>query len=723
MAKTNVDTDANMTVTNDNMDCNINVQENGNDMDDQFPSGPISAASSLQRYISASAFPGQSSFSVVFTGTPPAGPSIQDTYTVDIGSTPYVTEIQNSTQLPLGSSGAVLAPGDPASLGIDYNFFFFCGPAVLTPLIEGFLQTNLAAIAAYASANPIQKTLTDGIELEINQIPGQVSCTYAAVTVTHTNPSTYTPDQFHVNVVLKANGTVGGNITLANVASGGFGVEVSNLAVLLSIDIDLSGPQLVVKVANLQVSLDAYNLTGVITLILNQFPQYKVLLALSTPYRIAGAINTTFNGQIVDAINTAIADHLPKSSEATAAVATVLKLVGRREASADVKKSLKENAKDDARKAPEEDKLAKDGGKARKKAVGDENLAWMSNLQGQSIGNLCIPGTHDSATYALVNELSLIQYPDIKFLWDFNFTDSPAPSTKNPFTAPFYTGPVLGKYFLDSINRVSQAQGNNILQQLQDGIRYLDLRIYYDPADQRCYAQHGLKGPALDDIVAQVVQFLPQASTELIVFAISHTNFANFIQSDGTNPAVISASASLSKIPTQNLYMPPGANGAPNFDLNTLASTTVGTIINGTGSKVMVLNVIDTSGKSGPQATFPFLAINTSGYTIAAPGDNPWPASLTLVSNAQALRTNNIITNVLLGLTKTTDKSVALESFAEWKNTYLGQYQYSPMLDFATGCWGAINVFNMDWYEAYDPDYLDGPNAVDYVISLNYPNQ
>ena len=56
-------------------------------------------------------------------------------------------------------------------------------------------------------------------------------------------------------------------------------------------------------------------------------------------------------------------------------------------------------------------------------------------IQARTLGQIKLPGTHDSATYALTNTLSQISYSDIQFLWYINYNTAPADTTW-PITIP-----------------------------------------------------------------------------------------------------------------------------------------------------------------------------------------------------------------------------------------------------------------------------------------------
>jgi hypothetical protein len=76
---------------------------------------------------------------------------------------------------------------------------------------------------------------------------------------------------------------------------------------------------------------------------------------------------------------------------------------------------------------------------------------------------------------------------------------------------------------------LGKTQDLSLYGQLLDGIRYFDLRPYFDEDDDYLYIHHGgIKGPKLDDALGQVQRFLNASPTpkELIILKFSH--YENF---------------------------------------------------------------------------------------------------------------------------------------------------------------------------------------------------
>lgn len=213
---------------------------------------------------------------------------------------------------------------------------------------------------------------------------------------------------------------------------------------------------------------------------------------------------------------------------------------------------------------------------------------WMSNQQIQDLkfSALKIPGTHDSGAYGLTLSLSDIKYGEIAFLWKFDPGQAPA-NGDMPWTgAKYYVGQEMYDFIMKVVRATATASDQSILQQLNGGIRYFDLRVYYDAATKDYHVQHALRGPRLDDIFKEVQQFIQEhrASQELVMLQLSHSNFSS--AADVHTKAV---AAMANKYFRDNVYMPPAAVGGKPWEFQSLSSMTVGEI---TGKKtaVMLLN-------------------------------------------------------------------------------------------------------------------------------------
>jgi len=134
-------------------------------------------------------------------------------------------------------------------------------------------------------------------------------------------------------------------------------------------------------------------------------------------------------------------------------------------------------------------------------------LAWrIGNL---TLQNLTLPGTHDTATFALQRAL--------------------APSSGSEEDVLVATLIELAEKLQipvwEFVLGWSQAQNQTVYDQLVGGIRYVDLRACWDGSDWRIH--HLALGPLLKDSLSDVSRFVHEHPRELVVLEISHLQGAN----------------------------------------------------------------------------------------------------------------------------------------------------------------------------------------------------
>jgi hypothetical protein len=117
----------------------------------------------------------------------------------------------------------------------------------------------------------------------------------------------------------------------------------------------------------------------------------------------------------------------------------------------------------------------------------------------ERLSRLLLPGTHDSATYALV------------------------PTSSRPASDPFAPDAVDLLVRVGSLTNVtaawSQAQDKSIGAQLMDGVRTFDLRVCLDKSDtfRLC---HGLYGPTFHEVLQDLHAFAAAHTKEIIVLFV-----------------------------------------------------------------------------------------------------------------------------------------------------------------------------------------------------------
>lgn len=220
---------------------------------------------------------------------------------------------------------------------------------------------------------------------------------------------------------------------------------------------------------------------------------------------------------------------------------------------------------------------------------------WMSDpaVQSKQVGRLVLPGTHDSGAYSLTLSLSQVEYANIAFLWRMSDRQAPVEEAR---AATFYVGPLLYDFVFRLVLETSRAHDQPLAQQLADGIRYFDLRLYWDTDDQDLYVHHGLRGAPVSELLKDVGAFVADAGgRELVFLEVSHTNFGQ----EAEGPAALLAQLN-EYVGADRLYAPAG--------LDALAATKLSDIT-GTGSRVVVLNT-DTGYQFAQGAP----VLNTDGF-------------------------------------------------------------------------------------------------------------
>lgn len=138
------------------------------------------------------------------------------------------------------------------------------------------------------------------------------------------------------------------------------------------------------------------------------------------------------------------------------------------------------------------------------------STAWMEaaydQIKDKTLAQLCLPGTHDSGTYQLFDELAPDAEDVIKELW-------------NKARLGGATG--VGDY----IKSMAVTQTKSVYDQLQAGIRYIDLRVCY--INGQFYTCHSLRGNPLSTLMQDVKRFLDENPKEVVVFKAGFKNMDN----------------------------------------------------------------------------------------------------------------------------------------------------------------------------------------------------
>lgn len=133
---------------------------------------------------------------------------------------------------------------------------------------------------------------------------------------------------------------------------------------------------------------------------------------------------------------------------------------------------------------------------------------WMEQYAGiigdKALNKIIIPGTHDSITYSINSRSKFAREQDV-------------PHQLN-WLRYAGVGFIVTKIAADW----SKAQERTVTQQLQDGIRYFDMRVVYRDSENRFYTCHGLYGEELSAVLRQINAFLESHPKEVIILDFNH---------------------------------------------------------------------------------------------------------------------------------------------------------------------------------------------------------
>lgn len=174
------------------------------------------------------------------------------------------------------------------------------------------------------------------------------------------------------------------------------------------------------------------------------------------------------------------------------------------------------------------------------------NAVWMtqnSQLHSRKLRDICLPATHDSGTFALTAVMDddgwkgpLDELLDVLNEIAEKIKDIPLIGHLLDDLDPLTW--ILTNAVVPTIHAVSTSTRRSVLQQLWDGIRGFDFRVYYHEDD--FYVGHGgVIGPKLKDIFADIAGFLTTTEGEIVYMTMGHwthfdenihTKFANLVQ-------------------------------------------------------------------------------------------------------------------------------------------------------------------------------------------------
>jgi hypothetical protein len=475
-----------------------------------------------------------------------------------------------------------------------------------------------------------------------------------------------------------------------------FHATLNNGSMLLQAIVNISDLQAFsCVVTKLAFSIQSFNINNDLLTLLQTFfsTWYKLI---DTPYHLASTLNVKYNSVIIEKLNVAIKKLLDTTS--------IKDIFGKRFMS---------------NRRPYYDVDSRN-----MKQTKIDHSCWMSTprIQSKTLSQLKIPGTHNSGSYGLTRKLSQIMYENIKFLWGFSADSAPTNGQWSFNTDRLYVGRILFDYIIDTTLRISISQNRTIRQQLDDGIRFFDLRIYYD-TDESFYIQHSLRGPELNDLLSQIRHFLDVHSTssELIFLSISHTNFGDDPESLPSRVTTI-----IQNHLNPYLYMPANSVGTKHFDFQNFGNMTLSSITTTTDSNVTSPKVIVLNTDNADEYYYKDTVVNTRGFAdsgrwqinsngvnsltelieVESQGLKKNMKSMYYISWIQTPQIMDIIQNIINHLSGNAStmllKQLALETNSAFED-FLKNHTMNT-----------FNLVTMDWY-----DISSTTNPVNMIIGLN----
>ncbi|KAK8803485.1 hypothetical protein WA158_001179 [Blastocystis sp. Blastoise] len=132
--------------------------------------------------------------------------------------------------------------------------------------------------------------------------------------------------------------------------------------------------------------------------------------------------------------------------------------------------------------------------------------SWMEDnfqfLENRTLFEVMIPGTHDSGSFELTSEI--------------------CPSGSEEIARWKNIASAVGINVVKIIQYWGKSQSISILEQLNQGIRHLDLRAMWK--DNSWYTHHALIGIKIETILDEIVSFMNSKSSEILILEVGHTD-------------------------------------------------------------------------------------------------------------------------------------------------------------------------------------------------------
>ncbi|XP_078658336.1 PI-PLC X domain-containing protein 3-like [Branchiostoma floridae x Branchiostoma belcheri] len=148
---------------------------------------------------------------------------------------------------------------------------------------------------------------------------------------------------------------------------------------------------------------------------------------------------------------------------------------------------------------------------------------WMGDLPPRlynaPLKNLAIPGTHDSASVYLdsTSDISPGENETIRGVIN---------------TLGQWFGSKVEQHGKDVVYNWAVTQGSDFIEQLENGVRYFDLRVATGKSDSSLYFVHGLYGSKVESGLLEIAEWLHSHPKEVVLLDFQHLYFGEKSQDE-----------------------------------------------------------------------------------------------------------------------------------------------------------------------------------------------
>ena len=157
--------------------------------------------------------------------------------------------------------------------------------------------------------------------------------------------------------------------------------------------------------------------------------------------------------------------------------------------------------------------------------------SWMGDLASEissiPFSEVCLPGTHDSATYQFHDDLGASPDSDLTMAIQEKLVVNNGESGEGKLGFLGKLGAVIGSTINNTalgliFEKICKAQSLSVKEQLTSGIRYLDLRVVYHQDSDQYYSCHGVYCVNMKTIIQDVNAFLTANPKEIVIMDFNH---------------------------------------------------------------------------------------------------------------------------------------------------------------------------------------------------------